>query len=944
MAVILYQYERGASVERDIDNLSTLIYEGGRRSSMEAIKSIDELYEEVKDYDIVLCNDAPLTTALNNRVDKAMLGHFAVTPRQLAASLSVELTGKPIIDDIRLVKKVADETGYSLRFVHGEIENFKSALRYASEPRFQGKMSRARKVWEAYRQYNTLDLLMLGIGPGISEYYRGKKVAVIGLRFFDELDKHMVPDMYDEVEIVDYRKDFSIPAMRVLGNDRQIAECAADLAKRCGPNDIAIVMDTGGPMADAVKSALYRESIPFINSLSVRDIGTVRNFLEFIQLALSFETVRVREVRELISAYGGRIYSKYDMYYLSKFRETGIPKSDDTVKILDIMASVRDKKFGYVCTECVPPKERPSVTMLLDQMECLEEYVSQDILDDLVYAVNSIGSLTHNEQLSPDEKTGVLLVDCKNSVFIDRPVVVYTGMCSEWECDLSAIDYIDPKKRPDIEEVDADRFGALIQQGSVRFYLVNATKGGKEAIPCKYFDACIRKSSGIDEDPEKEGRSVKSFSQIAGELVRGPWKIEKRDRTASSGEESFEDDTPPEVFSNSSYVKFLQCPMQYLLTRVADTPEMSSTFTGNRIHEYAEFRISYPEIAKENGPEFYARMIADECAPLNSPDLKEIERLKIECEVKAIDNLIESLGATPGRLVPRSAEKKEPNMFLQYHGLTDVSENSEVSLISRADRLHGIIDLLWDGVAVDFKTGRPSSTRALQDKYDIFKLRSGKGNKYTDAQALFYIALLEDCDTENRNIFELFFAQEAYNQLLSSGQMDIEGCKRRVKLVETNEDYIRLHFPDVLSAKDYADNGIGAIEVCRMMTDRWGPDPADWEEDGDLAVQLAEEHNMYYVKGKNKGQLKVKITATAMRVLKRALEKPLLLSRTEDSVIILRRTIERFKEGLREDMEKLRGYYQDGFPAVPVIKCSDCDCRDMCFCEAVGGDEDVESE
>ena len=78
---------------------------------MEAVKSIDALYEEVRDFDIVLCNDAPLTTALNNRVDKAMLGHFAVTPRQLAASMCMEITGQPIIDDIRLVKEVSVDTG-----------------------------------------------------------------------------------------------------------------------------------------------------------------------------------------------------------------------------------------------------------------------------------------------------------------------------------------------------------------------------------------------------------------------------------------------------------------------------------------------------------------------------------------------------------------------------------------------------------------------------------------------------------------------------------------------------------------------------------------------------------------------------------------------------------------------------------------------------------------
>ena len=67
---------------------------------MRAAKSIDELYEEVKGYDIVLCNDAPLALALNNRVDEPRLGPLAVTPRQYAASNAVEITGKPIVGDI----------------------------------------------------------------------------------------------------------------------------------------------------------------------------------------------------------------------------------------------------------------------------------------------------------------------------------------------------------------------------------------------------------------------------------------------------------------------------------------------------------------------------------------------------------------------------------------------------------------------------------------------------------------------------------------------------------------------------------------------------------------------------------------------------------------------------------------------------------------------------
>lgn len=917
---------------------------------MEAVKTIDALYEEIRGYDIVLCNDAPLTTALNNRVDKPMLGFFAITPRQLAASMSVELTGESIIDDIRLVKKVSDDTGYGLRYVHGEIQNFMTAVRYTSEPRMGRK---SKRVWEAYNQYNTLDRLMRSIGPAAREYFRDKKVAVIGLDLFDELDKQMLPETFDEIDIIDYREEYSIPSVRILGNDRQIAECAADLAKRCGPTDVAIVMDTGGPMADAVKSALYREKLPFINSLNVRDLSTVRNFLEFVQLALSFETIRVRDVRELISAYGGRIYGKYDKYYLSRFKDTGIKRSERTDELLGIMASVSEKTFGDVCTHCVPSVDRPSVTMLLDQMDCREEQVTQDILDDLVYAVNCISSLTHNEQISDEEKKGVLLVDCKNSVYIDRPVIVYTGMCSEWETDLSALDYIDPKKRPDIEDMNVLRFKALIQQGSVRFYLVNATKGGDEAVPCKYFDACIRRKyydweeQELTEEEKRLSEPISCFTQVAGEVVRGPWRIKKEDRSARNGEEFLEDERPPEVFSNSSYMKFIECPRQYMLSKLAGTPDNTYTHTGNRIHEYAEFRISYPDIAKENGPDYYADMIADECAPLNSPDLEEVERSKILAAVRAIDMFVESLGVDPGEMVMRSAEKKEPNMFLAHHGLERTSEHSELSLTYRDDALHGIIDLLWDGIAYDFKTGAPNTASELSSKYDIFGIGGDKKlSEHKDAQAITYLTLLEGCERENRRTFELFYAQQMYRQMLGGQVPDISQCVRKVILAETYEDVLRDHCPLILSAGRYTKySRLDRMTFYNECASRWGSDPSEWpkEIDDDTAASVARATG---IEGKTKiGKGNMDDTRGAIKAMIKVLGRPFILSDTDQSAVVtVRATLEKFKAKVKEDIARMHSYYHGEFPAIPIIQCSICDYRGMCTAETEGGDGDAGSE
>jgi hypothetical protein len=53
--------------------------------SITRAKPLDDLYEQVAEYDLVLVSDAPLASALNRRLDRPHLGTFATTPRRLAA-------------------------------------------------------------------------------------------------------------------------------------------------------------------------------------------------------------------------------------------------------------------------------------------------------------------------------------------------------------------------------------------------------------------------------------------------------------------------------------------------------------------------------------------------------------------------------------------------------------------------------------------------------------------------------------------------------------------------------------------------------------------------------------------------------------------------------------------------------------------------------------------
>lgn len=67
---------------------------------MRAVKSIDELYDEVKDYGLVITNDIALETALNARIDQPCIGVLAMTPRHIVQQLGPMILGEGFMTDL----------------------------------------------------------------------------------------------------------------------------------------------------------------------------------------------------------------------------------------------------------------------------------------------------------------------------------------------------------------------------------------------------------------------------------------------------------------------------------------------------------------------------------------------------------------------------------------------------------------------------------------------------------------------------------------------------------------------------------------------------------------------------------------------------------------------------------------------------------------------------
>ena len=293
---------------------------------MQVAKTIKEIYDEAREMelDLVLTNDAALATALNAMNDRPMVGVFAMTPIQVASRHAIDILGEPLWSEIRTIQTISDETELDFRYVHGEVEKIKEIARYREDIE-QYLTPSSKRVYKSWASIPTLEAAMRKFNADEVQIYKGLKIGTIGVKYFNRMDRMMVPTDSQNLDIDPFKKDdYRIPRIYGIGNDRQIADNAVKLIDPNNPLDYAIVMNTDSGLADAVRSALYREKIPFVNSLNVRDLNDVRDFLQMADRCMSYWTLRVRDIRSLFASLRITISSKSDEHLLQKERFSSI--------------------------------------------------------------------------------------------------------------------------------------------------------------------------------------------------------------------------------------------------------------------------------------------------------------------------------------------------------------------------------------------------------------------------------------------------------------------------------------------------------------------------------------------------------------------------------------------------------------------------------------------
>ncbi|MBR2254562.1 MAG: PD-(D/E)XK nuclease family protein [Candidatus Methanomethylophilaceae archaeon] len=882
-----------------------------RAVPMRRAKTIEELYAEVRDYDLVMTVDAPLETALNGMVDRPYVGRYAITPRHLALQLSAGFLKQRLLGDLEIVTVICEETGLDFRFVHGEVQNIREIRRYTHEVRKHLYTENARQVFDSFDALPTLERVMHTFRGYEYEGFKGLRVAVIGLDFFDSLDKNMLPEDFDEIDpFTD--GEFSIGEIREVGNDRLVARDAVDLIDPANPEDYAIVLNSSSPIAESVRAALYLKGLPFINSLNVRDITAIRDFIQFLRLSVTYDIVRVRDVKEIFTVFRGRFRPGRETFLLGKLVREDM--NDESWELSQLMRDVMKHTFSEVAQILFKGQQLVQVNLLLEQLRMQDLKVGTRLVMRISYAVENVNELHHSEQIPEFEKKGVLIADCMRSTYVDRPVVIFMGLGRDWNPAFNWKPYLDVEDEYDINDL---RMQILLQQGQRRVYCVNSFRDGERPVPCESFKRISR-------------TDVRTFDSVGESLVPGVWASESAE-TMPERMGTFDFDAQHGIrFSKSTYNNYVECPRRFMFYRLIGSSSNEYTEFGDLSHEFAELYLCYPELVREKGTEYFVDVLAKRYSGISSPALDNIDRGRIRCSLHNVMRYIDGLDLRPV-LDTKQSERPNGNWLMQQLGLDDSSSMAENEFSSNVHPIHGKMDLYADGQITDYKTGNPATLKEIAEKM-------GRDDQYYECQPLMYLALSDERE-DSRRIFHQLYTLD--NQMESTeGQFDINRNLRTVRLSDkplgrelflTDPD-IRVHISEHMSAAFRGREDLLFATIEAVGTD----DVTGWSNDPAMITYLTS------AAGMNQNKSNQAKAVTCLRVPGKCVVGGLVVV---DGVVIIPRDAEqRFLAEVDAAEKEAESFASSSFPVRPRKDCRNCDYRTLCMNDSVTGGEVLEDE
>ncbi|ELY35350.1 PD-(D/E)XK nuclease family protein [Natronorubrum tibetense] len=702
--------------------------------SITRAKSIDSLYEECKDFDLVLVPDAPMASALNRRLDQPHFGPFAITPRRLAARRREQAEDRlAFLEIIQTTDLNWKETSYAVGNILQCWEYQGTADAILDYEQFATTATHTAVDCIAEMDTTSKRLTEYSIEADTS-------VAVVGFKQFTELERSILPPDYETVDPFT-EESFDHPPFRILDSPAAIVDAVLDTVTPENADDVAVVLDAVSQYSSLIESALEAAESPYYGGPGFNDDARHRAFLQLLRSAHAGRDTRVGDVRPLLTQLGMPVDIEHDekrLYDLDR------PEVD---WILEFRDEIRSRTFEEAIDEYEAVTDAS-----IDAFR--EELATLGLLDDAVTepAVDRLEFYLQSYEVPVDrENEGVLLADAKSAAHVDRAVVFYLALDEGWTHSSPRRPWVD---RDQEFERNIRQFQLLLQNGVDQYYLVQDTAGGTSVTPCLYFEELF------DEEFDR-------FSDLDS------LQHSRASRTTQDGFEKEPLDVSPEevtALSQSSLNSYVNSPRDYFFSRLVDNPDKDHFREGNLFHDFAEFYVSHPDAITSDTLDDVAAAILDEVDPFLRGVDREVRLTKYRVGLQTIVKFLNANSPHGDALVTPDGGRGE-NFFAEYYDRPiDAShterwfENTDLGLKGKIDLVHSPTRLL------DYKSGSKKSAYSIV-KHSALDPPSDKPN----FQALLYLAHQRTEHPDEELQFTFFHFLETLDDVVT-GDSSLEDC------------------------------------------------------------------------------------------------------------------------------------------------------------------------
>ncbi|WP_424005589.1 PD-(D/E)XK nuclease family protein (plasmid) [Haloarcula salina] len=648
--------------------------------SFSRAKPIDDLYNEVAEYDLVIVPDAPLASALNRRIDRPHLGSFAITPRRLAAGR------REAAEDRIAFLELVEQTDLDWKRSAYAIGNILQCWEH--QGRLEAILDYEAYVGDATRQAVSYIDELDTTSQRLTDYRitAEQDVAVVGYDQLTQLERSILPDEYDTYDTFDTR-EFDRPPFHIFDSATAIVETVVDAVTEENADDVAVVLDQESEFSALIESALEASDIPFYGGPGFIDNPDHRTFVQLLRAAHGGTDTRVSEIRPLLARLDISLDIEHD--------EKRLYEIDDAE--LDWIVDFCDQIEAHTFTEALNRFE-DRVGRDLDTFRAELETLGIDDSPATEPAVDQLIFYLQSYEVPIDrENEGVLLADAKSAAYVDRPVVFYLGLSDDWSHSAPRRPWVDQDAQ---YTRNIKQFQLLLQSGTTQYYLVQDAKGGSTVTPCLYFEELL------DEEFER-------FSDLDSET-----HTRRFDRSGTGFENEPTDITTTDVstISQSSLGTYVNSPRDHFFSRLVESPDKDYFKEGNLFHDFAEFYVHHPDFVDATVIDDVVEYMLTKTKPFVRAVDEATRRTKYRAGIETIIGFFEEHTPVDGEFLTTTSDWGT-NVFAERFDRPVDSPTTERWFENDELGLKGKIDLVQSqSQLVDHKSGgRKRASQVVKD-------------------------------------------------------------------------------------------------------------------------------------------------------------------------------------------------------------------------------------